>query len=54
MTWMTTIVRNKCFDLLRAMPQEAQLLDEASLDDWASDDLGPLQQVTEKVNRKRC
>lgn len=52
MTWMTTIVRNKCFDLLRAMPQEAQLLDEASLDDWASDDLGPLQQVTEKSESK--
>ena len=23
MTWMTTIVRNKCFDLLRAMPKES-------------------------------
>ena len=52
MTWMTTIVRNKCFDLLRAMPQEAQLLDETSLDDWASDDLGPLQQATEKSESK--
>ncbi len=52
MTWMTTIVRNKCFDLLRAMPQEAQLLDETSLDDWASDDLSPLEKATEKSESK--
>ena len=52
MTWMTTIVRNKCFDLLRAMPQEAQLIDEASLDDWASNDLGPLEKATEKSESK--
>ena len=52
MTWMTTIVRNKCFDLLRALPQEAQLIDEASLDDWASNDLGPLEKATEKSESK--
>ena len=52
MTWMTTIVRNKCFDLLRAMPHENQLLDEESLDDWASDDLGPLEKATEQSESK--
>ena len=52
MTWMTTIVRNKCFDLLRSMPKEAQLLDEESLDDWASDDLGPLEKITEQNESK--
>jgi RNA polymerase sigma-70 factor (ECF subfamily) len=52
MTWMTTIVRNKCFDLLRAMPKESQLLDEQSMDDWASDDLGPLENATEKSQSK--
>lgn len=52
MTWMTTIVRNKCFDLLRAMPKESQLLEEQSMDDWASDDLGPLERATEQSESK--
>ncbi|MES2637252.1 MAG: sigma-70 family RNA polymerase sigma factor [Pseudomonadota bacterium] len=52
MTWMTTIVRNKCFDLLRAMPHETSLIDQASLDDWASDDLGPLEKATQKSESK--
>lgn len=52
MTWMTTIVRNKCFDLLRAMPHETQLMDEESMDDWASDDLGPLEKATEQSESK--
>ena len=52
MTWMTSIVRNKCFDLLRAMPHESQLIDEQSLDDWASDDLGPLEKATESSESK--
>jgi RNA polymerase sigma-70 factor (ECF subfamily) len=52
MTWMTTIVRNKCFDLLRTMPKESQLLDEQSMDDWASDDLGPLEKAAEQSQTK--
>ena len=52
MTWMTTIVRNKCFDLLRAMPKESSLSDDQSYDDWASDDLGPLERVTERSESK--
>ena len=52
MTWMTAIVRNKCFDLLRAMPKESQLSDEESMDDWASDDLGPLEKVTDRSESK--
>lgn len=43
MTWMTTIVRNRCLDLLRASPQEKPLTDEQSLDDWATDDPSPLE-----------
>jgi RNA polymerase sigma-70 factor, ECF subfamily len=52
MTWMTTIVRNKCFDLLRAMPRESQLMDDETMDDWASDDLGPLEKATEQSDSK--
>lgn len=52
MTWMTTIVRNKCFDLLRAMPRESQLQEDESLDDWSSDDLGPLEKATEQSETK--
>jgi RNA polymerase sigma-70 factor, ECF subfamily len=52
MTWMTTIVRNKCLDLLRAMPKESPLLDDQSYDDWASEDLSPLQKLAEKSETK--
>lgn len=52
MTWMTTIVRNKCLDLLRAMPRESQLHEDESLDDWASADLGPLEKATEQSETK--
>ena len=52
MTWMTTIVRNKCFDLLRAIPNESPLLNEETYDDWASDDLGPLEKLTERSETK--
>lgn len=47
MTWMTAIVRNRCLDLLRALPAEQQLGEEQSFDDWASDDLSPLEKATE-------
>ena len=43
MTWMTTIVRNRCLDLLRALPPEKQLAEDRSFDDWAADDLSPLE-----------
>lgn len=52
MTWMTTIVRNKCFDLLRTMPKESSLSDDQNFDDWASDDLGPLERATERSESK--
>lgn len=52
MTWLTTIVRNKCFDLLRAAPHESSLSEDESFDDWASDDLGPLERVTESSESK--
>ena len=52
MTWMSTIVRNKCFDLLRAMPKESQLIDDESMDDWASSDLGPLEKVAVQSETK--
>ena len=45
MTWMTAIVRNRCLDLLRAMPAEKQLTEDQSFDDWATDDLGPMEAV---------
>jgi len=43
MTWMTTIVRNRCLDLLRALPAEKQLAEDQSFDEWASDDLSPME-----------
>ena len=43
MTWMTAIVRNRCLDLLRALPAEKQLAEDQSFDEWAADDLGPLE-----------
>ena len=52
MTWMSTIVRNKCFDLLRAMPKESQFIDDESMDDWASSDLGPLEKAAEQSETK--
>ncbi len=48
MTWMTTIVRNKCFDILRRYPQEAELIDDAFYENWASGDLGPFEKLSEK------
>ncbi|BCM25136.1 sigma-70 family RNA polymerase sigma factor [Methyloradius palustris] len=52
MTWMTTIVRNRCLDVLRASPHEAQLAEEQSFDDWASEDLGPLAEITASTEAK--
>lgn len=46
MTWMTAIVRNRCLDLLRALPAEKQLAENQSFDEWAADDLSPLEIVT--------
>ncbi|WP_137718334.1 sigma-70 family RNA polymerase sigma factor [Methylobacillus flagellatus] len=46
MTWMTTITRNRCLDLLRSLPPEHGLNEEQSFDEWASDDLGPLEKAT--------
>jgi len=52
MTWMTTIVRNRCIDLLRAKPPEQQLNENESFDDWAADDLGPMQQAAAQSETK--
>ena len=52
MTWMSAIVRNKCFDLLRAMPKESPLIDDESMDDWASSDFGPLEKATQLSETK--
>lgn len=43
MTWMTTIVRNRCIDLYRALPPEQQLPEDGSFDDWLSEDMSPLE-----------
>jgi RNA polymerase sigma-70 factor (ECF subfamily) len=52
LTWMTTIVRNRCLDLLRVSPHETVLAEEQSFDDWASEDLGPLQEITASSEAK--
>src|SRR5450830_457686 len=52
MTWMTAVVRNRCLDVLRAAPHEAQLAEEQSFDDWASEDLGPLAEITASTEVK--
>lgn len=52
MTWMTAIVRNRCLDLLRAMPKEQSLNEDESFDDWASDDLGPMENAAANSDTK--
>ena len=52
MTWMTAIVRNRCLDLLRAAPKEHGLNEEESFDDWASDDLGPMEVAASQSETK--
>lgn len=57
MTWMTAIVRNRCIDLLRASPREQGLKEDQSFDDWASDDLGPMENAATQSDTKallRC
>lgn len=45
MTWMTTIVRNRCLDGLRRPQREVFELDEDFLAQWADDSPGPLAQL---------
>lgn len=45
MTWMTAIVRNRCIDILRTKTPEQPLSDNADFDDWAAEDLGPLEKT---------
>ena len=52
MTWMTAIVRNRCLDLLRAAPKEQGLDDTESFDDWANDDLGPMETAAARSDTK--
>jgi RNA polymerase sigma-70 factor (ECF subfamily) len=57
MTWMTAIVRNRCIDLLRASPREQGLSEDQSFDDWASEDLGPMEAAATQNETKallRC
>lgn len=51
MTWLTSIVRNKSLDILRAMPHEAEL-DEDKFEEWASEDLTPLQIAAQNSDTK--
>lgn len=52
MTWMTAIVRNRCIDMLRATPYEQHLNEDESFDDWASDDLGPMEKAASRSDTK--
>ena len=52
MTWMTTIVRNRCIDLLRSAPREHGLNEDESFDNWASDDLGPMEAAASRSETK--
>ena len=52
MTWMTVIVRNRCLDLLRATPHEQGLNEDESFDDWASEDLGPMENAANNRDTK--
>lgn len=52
MTWMTAIVRNRCLDLLRALPPDKQLSEDESFDDWASEQLSPLEAATANSESK--
>jgi RNA polymerase sigma-70 factor (ECF subfamily) len=45
MTWMTTIVRNRALDMLRAAPPEDGLGEEETMEQWAAADLGPLERA---------
>lgn len=47
MTWLITIVRNKCLDILRALPNESSLEEGDDFDDWAASDLTPLEAATQ-------
>jgi RNA polymerase sigma-70 factor (ECF subfamily) len=51
-TWMTAIVRNRCIDLLRTKSPEQPLNDNASFDEWASEDLGPLEKAVTRSETK--
>jgi RNA polymerase sigma-70 factor, ECF subfamily len=48
MTWMTTIVRNKCFDILRRFPQETELLDLDFDHDFISTNHAPHELFSDK------
>lgn len=52
MTWMTAIVRNRCIDLIRAKPDEHQLDEKESFEDWASEDLGPMEKAAHNHETK--
>ncbi|MBA3695289.1 MAG: sigma-70 family RNA polymerase sigma factor [Methylotenera sp.] len=52
MTWMTAIVRNRCLDLLRAAPKEQGLNEDESFDDWANDDMGPMETAATRSDTK--
>ncbi len=47
LTWMTTIVRNRCFDWLRRPQQEITTDDETLFESIPDDALGPLEQLVQ-------
>jgi RNA polymerase sigma-70 factor (ECF subfamily) len=49
MTWMTSIVRNRCLDWLRRPNLEIPENDDHQLDSWAADDPGPLQMLQSRA-----
>lgn len=57
MTWMTSIVRNRCLDWLRRPNLEIHEDDEHPLDGWASDSAGPLELLQSRAEAQdlaRC
>lgn len=42
-TWMTTIVRNRCLDMLRVNLPESSVGEDHLFEEWASEDLTPIE-----------
>lgn len=52
MTWMTTIVRNKCFDILRRNPQEDVLINDEFYEQFIDNNFGPQETMSQKMELK--
>ena len=53
MTWMTTIVRNRCLDQVRRPGYETAELDDALLETLEDQDDGPLERLRKSTDAKR-